>query len=104
MTVQRENFDVAATEVVQEAESVLEGTPVVEPVPVEPVPVEPAPPAEVPRPDKKEDPEVTPMCCGGTPGFLVGPHKLLSEGGVADSGGDVEHAHDCPNHPNNIAV
>ena len=98
MTVQRENFDVAATEVVQEAESVLEGTPVVEPDPI------PAPPAEVPKPDKKEDPEVTPMCCGGTPCFLVGPHKLLSEGGVADSSGDVEHAHDCPNHPNNIAV
>ena len=61
MTVQRENFDVAATEVVQEAESVLEGTPVVEPVP--------APPAEVPDapPVKKEDPEVKPMCCGGHP-------------------------------------
>lgn len=98
MTVQRENFDVAVTEVVQEAESVLEGTPVVEPDPI------PAPPTEVPTPDKKEDPEVTPMCCGGTPGFLVKPRTLLSDGSGEDSGGDIEHAHDCPNHPNNISV
>ncbi|MCX2953543.1 hypothetical protein [Lentzea sp. NEAU-D7] len=71
MTVQRENFDVAVTEVVQEAESVLEGTPVVEPDPI------PAPPTEVPTPDKKEDPEVTPMCCGGGPGMplLKMPHQ-----------------------------
>ena len=95
MTVQRENFDVAATEVVQEAESVLEGTPVVEPLP--------APPAEVPRPEKKEDPEVTPMCCGGTPGFPFRRPLSISEGAV-DSDGDIEHDHDCPNHPNNIAV
>lgn len=74
MTVQRENFDVAATEVVQEAESVLEGTPVVEPVP--------APPTEVPNPDKKEDPEVTPMCCGGTPGQpLIGRFNVVHEPG-----------------------
>jgi hypothetical protein len=87
MTVQRENFDVAATEVVQEAESVLEGTPVVEPVP--------APPAEVPKPDKKEDPEVTPMCCGMPPGpmMLVGNFE------------QAEHVHeaDCPNNPDNLA-
>ncbi|MCG8928292.1 hypothetical protein [Lentzea sp. CC55] len=90
----------AATEVVQEAESVLEGTPVVEPVPVEPIPVEPAPPAEVPRPDKKEDPEITPMCCGGGPGFPLVGRRLISEGAV-DSGGDIEHAADCPNHVSN---
>lgn len=101
MTVQRENFDAAAAEVVQEAESVLEGTPVVDPIPVDPIP---APPTEVPRPDKKEDPEVKPMCCGGGPGFLVKPRTLLAEGGSEDSGDDVEHAHDCPNNPNNIAV
>lgn len=98
MTVQRENFDVAATEVVQEAESVLEGTPVVEPDPI------PVPPAEVPKPDKKEDPEVTPMCCGGTTGFLVRPRTLLGDGGSEGSGGDIEHTGDCPNHPNNVAV
>ncbi|SDL46963.1 hypothetical protein SAMN04488074_11192 [Lentzea albidocapillata subsp. violacea] len=97
MTVQRENLDVAETEVVQEAESVLEGTPVVEPEPV------PAPPTEVPKPDKKEDPEVTPMCCGGGPGFPFARPLPISEGAV-DSGGDVEHNHDCPNHPNNITV
>lgn len=97
MTVQRENLDVAATEVVQEAESVLEGTPVVEPEPV------PAPPTEVPKPDKKEDPEVTPMCCGGGPGFLVKPRSLVVEGGSEDSG-DVEHDPTCANHPSNIVV
>ncbi|PWK89281.1 hypothetical protein C8D88_102554 [Lentzea atacamensis] len=72
MTVQRDNLDLAATEVVEEAESVLEGTPV-----VEPVPVEPAPPAEVPQPKKEEDPEVKPMCCGGGPGMplLAMPHQ-----------------------------
>ncbi|MFD9703653.1 hypothetical protein [Lentzea sp. NPDC059081] len=97
MTVQRENLDLAGTEVVQEAESVLEGTPVVEPAPV------PAPPTEVPDPPtKKEDPEVTPMCCGGTGGFLVRPRTLVSEGGV-DSGGDVEHDPSCPNHADNLA-
>ncbi|WP_439661191.1 hypothetical protein ACSHWB_06655 [Lentzea sp. HUAS TT2] len=77
MTVQRENLEVAGTEVVQEAESVLEGTPVVEPVP--------APPTEVPKPDKKEDPEVTPMCCGGMPGHgFVRPLEFV-------------HAPDCVN-------
>jgi len=97
MTVQRENFEVAATEVVQEAESVLEGTPVVEPVP--------APPTEVPAapPVKKDDPEVKPMCCGGTGGFLVRPRTLVSEGGE-DSGGDVEHDPTCPNHVSNLAT
>lgn len=94
MTVQRENLEVAGTEVVQEAESVLEGTPVVEPVP--------SPPTEVPKPEKKEDPEVTPMCCGGTPGVpLMRPLRIT--GGAVDSGGDVEHSHDCPNHPGNKA-
>ncbi|MDX8055985.1 hypothetical protein SK571_41970 [Lentzea sp. BCCO 10_0798] len=97
MTVQRENFDVAATEVVQEAESVLEGTPVVEPDPI------PAPPTEVPNPDKKEDPEVTPMCCGGGPGHMFKRRSLVTEGTV-DSGGDVEHDPTCVNHPDNKAV
>ena len=100
MTVQRDNLDVAGAEaeVVQEAESVLEGTPV-----VEPVPVEPAPPTEVPdAPEKKEDPEVTPMCCGGGPGHLLMRRSLISEGGE-DSGGDVEHELSCPNHPANKA-
>jgi hypothetical protein len=97
MTVQRENFEVAATEVVQEAESVLEGTPVVEPVP--------APPTEVPDapPVKKDDPEVKPMCCGGTGGFLVRPRTLVSEGGE-ESGGDIEHDPACPNHVSNLAT
>ncbi|WP_434439831.1 hypothetical protein [Lentzea sp. E54] len=80
MTVQRDNLDVAGAEaeVVQEAESVLEGTPV-----VEPAPVEPAPPTEVPQPPKKEeDPEVTPMCCGGTPGQpLIGRFDVVHEPG-----------------------
>ncbi|GAB2819748.1 hypothetical protein [Lentzea nigeriaca] len=101
MTVQRDNLDVAkaGAEVVQEAESVLEGTPV-----VEPAPVEPAPPTEVPDapPVKKDDPEVKPMCCGGTGGFFTKPRKLVSEGGE-DSGGDVEHDPTCPNHPSNKA-
>ncbi|MET9225088.1 hypothetical protein [Lentzea sp. NPDC003310] len=97
MAFQRENLEHAANEVIKEAESVLEGTPVTEPDPI------PAPPTEVPDapPVKKDDPEVTPMCCGGGPGFLVKPRTLLSG---EDSGGDVEHAHDCPNNPNNIAV
>ncbi|MDT7787765.1 MAG: hypothetical protein QOF58_6184 [Pseudonocardiales bacterium] len=98
MTVQRDNLDVVSgTDVVEAAESVLEGTPV-----LDPAPVEPAPPTEVPAvpPVKKDDPEVKPMCCGGGPGFLVRPHSLVSEGGE-DSGGDVEHDADCPNHPSN---
>ncbi|MEV6716991.1 hypothetical protein AB0M48_33735 [Lentzea sp. NPDC051208] len=80
MTVQRENLDVVTgADVVEAAESVLEGTPVVEPV------VEPVPPAEVPKPDKKEDPEVTPMCCGGMPGHgFVRPLEFV-------------HAPDCAN-------
>ena len=97
MTVQRDNLDaVSGAEVVEAAESVLEGTPV-----VEPIPVEPSPPTEVPvvPPVKKDDPEVKPMCCGGTPGFLVRPHSLVSVG--EETGGDVEHAPDCPNHPSN---
>lgn len=73
MTVQRDNLDVAATEVVKEAESVLEGTPVVEPQPMPDAPT------------KKEDPEVTPMCCGGMPGHpFVRPLEFV-------------HAPDCPN-------
>jgi hypothetical protein len=92
MTVQRDNLDVAGAEVVQEAESVLEGTPVVEPIP--------APPTEVPT--KKEDPEVTPMCCGGGPGHPFRRQGLISEGAV-DSGGDIEHDPTCQNHPNNKA-
>ncbi|MET9634729.1 hypothetical protein ABZX92_45550 [Lentzea sp. NPDC006480] len=83
MTVQRDNLDVVSgAEVVEAAESVLEGTPV-----VEPVPVEPAPPTEVPvvPPVKKDDPEVTPMCCGGMPGHgFVRPLEFV-------------HAPDCPN-------
>jgi len=98
MTVQRDNLEMAGAEVVHEAESVLEGTPVVEPAPI------PTPPAEVPPapPVKKDDPEVKPMCCGGGPGFLVKPHRFVSEGGE-DSSGDVEHDPTCPNHPNNKA-
>lgn len=86
MTVQRDNLDVAGAEVVQEAESVLEGTPVVEPEPA------PAPPTEVP---KREEPEVTPMCCGRPPG----PMMLMGSA----SGGDVEHEPGCENHPDNLA-
>jgi hypothetical protein len=79
MAFQRENLEHAANEVIKEAESVLEGTPVTEPDPI------PAPPTEVPQPDKKEDPEVTPMCCGGMPGHpFVRPLEFL-------------HAADCPN-------
>ena len=85
MTVQRDNLDVAGAEaeVVQEAESVLEGTPVVEPE------TQPAPPTEVPDapPVKKDDPEVKPMCCGPIPKFV----------------GTVEHDASCPNHPDNVA-
>ncbi|MDX8145553.1 hypothetical protein SK854_25820 [Lentzea sp. BCCO 10_0061] len=88
MTVQRENFEVAATEVVQEAESVLEGTPVT-PQP-EPTPVPSPPPATTPKPP------VTPQCCGRPPG----PMMLM---GTADSGGDVEHDPSCENHPDNLA-
>ncbi|WP_112261981.1 hypothetical protein [Lentzea terrae] len=84
MTVQRDNLDVAGAEVVQEAESVLEGTPVTP----EPTPVPVPPPVE---------PEVKPMCCGRPPG----PMMLV---GTADSGGDVEHDQDCPNHPDNLAT
>ncbi|HUQ60651.1 hypothetical protein [Lentzea sp.] len=98
MTVQRENLDLVGTEVVQEAESVLEGTPVVEPAPV------PVPPTEVPQPPKKkEDPEVTPMCCGGGPGVPFRRPLRISEGSL-DSGGDIEHDQDCPNHPSNQTV
>ncbi|MDX3656411.1 hypothetical protein PV646_03740 [Streptomyces sp. ID05-26A] len=96
MAVQRDNLEVVENEVVQEAESVLEGTPVVEPDPI------PAPPTEVPKPDKKEDPEVTPMCCGGGPGAPFRRPLRITEGAM-DSGGDVEHTHDCPNHPDNKA-
>ena len=82
MTVQRENLDVVTgAEVVEAAESVLEGTPVAEPETV------PAPPTEVPDapPVKKDDPEVTPMCCGGMPGHgFVRPLEFV-------------HAADCPN-------
>ncbi|MFD4643811.1 hypothetical protein ACFWN2_41335 [Lentzea sp. NPDC058436] len=91
MAFQRENVDHAANEVVKEAESVLEGTPVVEPDPV------PAPPTEVPRPDKKEDPEVTPMCCGQTP-------KFMSSAAALTTGGSVHHDANCPNHPDNAAA
>lgn len=80
MTVQRDNLDVVTgAEVVEAAESVLEGTPVVEPE---------APPTEVPDAPpvkKEEDPEVTPMCCGGMPGHgFVRPLEFV-------------HAPDCPN-------
>ncbi|KJK51227.1 hypothetical protein UK23_07705 [Lentzea aerocolonigenes] len=98
MTVQRDNLDaVSGAEVVEAAESVLEGAPV-----VEPVPVEPAPPTEVPvvPPVKKDDPEVKPMCCGGGPGVPFRRPLHIAEGGV-DSGGDVEHDPTCPNHPSN---
>ena len=88
MTVQRDNLDVAGAEVVQEAESVLEGTPVVEP--------QPAPPTEVPRPKKEEDPEVTPQCCGQNPKFFAGSADLTTDG-------PTEHNADCPNHPDNLA-
>jgi hypothetical protein len=94
MTVQRDNLDaVSGAEVVEAAESVLEGTPV-----VEPVPVEPAPPTEVPvvPPVKKDDPEVKPMCCGGGPG-----HPLLSRLNLSE--GEVKHDPSCPNHPDNKA-
>jgi hypothetical protein len=90
MAFQRENLDHAANEVVKEAESVLEGTP------VEPDPI-PAPPTEVPRPDKKEDPEVTPMCCGQTP-------KFFSAGADLTTDGPVHHEANCPNHPDNAAA
>ncbi|GGM80248.1 hypothetical protein GCM10011609_15180 [Lentzea pudingi] len=88
MTVQRENFDAAAAEVVQEAESVLEGTPVT-PTPA-PAPVPAPPPATTPKPP------VTPQCCGRPPG------PMMFAGG-ADSGGDVEHELGCDNHPDNLA-
>jgi hypothetical protein len=94
MTVQRDNLEaVSGAEVVEAAESVLEGTPVAEPE------TTPAPPTEVPDapPVKKDDPEVKPMCCGMPPG----PMMLV---GTADSGGDVEHQPDCPNHPDNLAT
>ncbi len=88
MTVQRDNLDVAGAEVVQESESVLEGTPVVEPVP--------APPTEVPPPPKKEeDPEVKPMCCGQPPG------PMMLVGNFEES--EREHEANCPNHPDNLA-
>ncbi len=80
MTVQRDNLEaVSGTDVVEAAESVLEGTPV-----VEPIPVEPAPPSEVPvtPPVKKDDPEVKPMCCGGTGGQpLIGRFNVVHEPG-----------------------
>lgn len=93
MTVQRDNLDVVTgAEVVEAAESVLEGTPVADPEQI------PAPPTEAPdtKPEKKEDPEVTPMCCGGGPGHpLVGRFNL--------SEGEIEHDPTCPNHPDHKA-
>lgn len=46
----------------------------------------------------KEDPPLTPQCCGPVPpGWpVVGDPKLLAEG-------SVEHDANCPNHPDNLA-
>lgn len=46
----------------------------------------------------KEDPPLTPQCCGPLPPGhpLVGDPQLLTEG-------PTEHDKDCPNHPDNLA-
>lgn len=89
MTVQRDNLDVAGAEVVQEAESVLEGTPTT----TQP---QPAPPTPTPAPPPAPSPPVTPQCCGQNPKFFASSADLTTDG-------QTEHNADCPNHPDNLA-
>lgn len=51
-----------------------------------------------PKEDKpvEQPPVITPKCCGHAPKFVPTAEDV-------DSGGDVEHDADCPNHPDNLA-